>query len=189
MCKETIFLLQLILFYPFPNDTTSSALFCLQYFSSFHVILLSRVNITQSSPTYCHNHWYTLPNPSDIVFAPVNPLKKYILCKSRSFLLLFFQFAVILISVIPSSICSLCLFQCDFLLSRFYTASLTSSSCPSNLKMTALIRKSTQGQYVNKNKWFGYFQVQFVSLSLLFLFSAAYLIKIHKKCSNVTLWF
>lgn len=27
--------------HPIPNDTTSSALLCLQYFSSFHVILLS----------------------------------------------------------------------------------------------------------------------------------------------------
>lgn len=148
MCEETIFLVQLILFYPILNDTTSSALFCLQYFSSFHVILLSCVNITQSSPTYCHNHWYTLPNPSDIVFFPANPFKS--------------TFYVNPVLLFPPTPCysyfynpQLYLFSMSLFIWLSYMVSLTSSSCPSDLKMTVLRCAATQGQYVNKNKRFG----------------------------------
>lgn len=73
LLEETSFLVPPIHFYPIPNDTTSSTPLCLQYFSSFHVILLSqRQHYTELT--------YVFPEP--LIHSPKSIRYSLFPCKS-----------------------------------------------------------------------------------------------------------
>lgn len=114
--EETIFLVSLILFYPIPKDTTSSALLCLQCFGSFHVILLSR-----------HQHYteltYVFPEP--LIHSPKSI--RYSLCPRKSILELHsMQIPLFLFFFFPYnpqlsiSVTFLCRFPCHSLSFSFF---------------------------------------------------------------------
>lgn len=71
--RETIFLVQLILFYRASDDTTSPALPCLQHFHSVHVILLSqRQHYTELTYIY----------PKPLILSPKSIRYRLFHCKS-----------------------------------------------------------------------------------------------------------
>lgn len=153
--EETIFLVSLILFYPIPKDTTSSALLCLQCFGSFHVILLSRRQ---------HYTELTYVFPEPLIHSPKSI--RYSLCPRKSILELHsMQIPLFLFFFFPYnpqlsiSVTFLCRFPCHSLSFSFFFFFHAHphflKSSPLILKSTALSPTPTQGQNVNRYKWSG----------------------------------